>query len=168
MRWKSVRMNLVVTFLCAAAVCLCAQATHAKDNDWLTGAGFPTPQLGEDGNLYLDLDSGRLFRRTAGTWLNVGLLRAGALARGPGWLSGSDSPTKELGDEGDMYLDIKTGSVFKKDSGTWLLHADLKGKDGPQGLKGETGSAGPTGPAQAVNCETTFGATTLLPPGAPM
>jgi hypothetical protein len=161
MRSKKTRAtNLIVMFSFAAAVFLCPQAMYA--NDWLTGAGSPTPQLGENSNLYLDLDSGRLFRKTLGTWVNVGLLRASALTRGPGWQTGSGSPTGEVGDEGDIYLDITTGRSFKKNSGTWLFLADLKGMQGPPGLKGDAGLPGPAGPAPATHCESLPGAKDIV------
>ena len=99
--------------------------------------GPPTQNLGADDDLFLDLNSGRIYRKIKGSWVNSGLLRAGALGRGPGWLSGSGSPTQNLGDEGDMYLDIASGRAFKKTSGTWLFLADLKGPKGDEGPAGE-------------------------------
>jgi len=123
----------------ALAAVLLAGATLAPRaalaTDWLTGVGSPTQQLGAEDNLFLDLDSGRVFRKSQGTWVNMGMLRAGAL----GWRSGSGSPTPELGNDGDMYLDIVTGRAYKKTNGTWLFLADLKGA---QGVKGDPGPAG--------------------------
>src|SRR5262245_12342751 len=143
---------VVLGFIGAATVPL-GSAAQAADS-WLTGAGMPTAALGADGDNYLDIDTGRIFRKAAGTWQNVGLLRAGALGRGPGWYSGSGSPAATFGDEGDMYLDIAIGRAFKKTSGTWLFMADLKGPQGPQGLPGAPGPPGvqgPAGPAPAVS-----------------
>jgi hypothetical protein len=100
-------------------------------NTWFTGAGPPAATLGEDDDLYLDIDLGRIFRKTASTWQNVGLLRAGALGRGPGWLSGMGTPSASFGDEGDIFLDVSSGRAYKKVEGSWLFLIDLKGPAGP-------------------------------------
>jgi len=47
----------------AALVALAVAPTAALATDWLTGVGAPTQQLGADSNLFLDLDSGRIFRK---------------------------------------------------------------------------------------------------------
>ena len=130
----------------AALVALAVAPTAALATDWLTGVGAPTQQLGADSNLFLDLDSGRVFRKDQGTWVNVGLLRAGAL----GWRGGAGSPTSDLGRDGDMYLDITTGRAYQKTSGTWLFLADLRGAPGAAGLQGEKGDPGAQGPAGVV------------------
>jgi len=158
------------------AGCLLITTDVGYANDWLTGLGAPSPSLGTEGDLYLDLDTGNVFHSARGTWVEVGLLRAGALGRGPGWLSGSGAPTSGLGGDGDLYLDITTGRAYKKNAGTWLLLASLLGTQGPQGVQGAQGPqgpqgapvpigpSGPTGPTPAFNCQ---GATINLGNGGP-
>jgi len=144
MRSNSIRIA-VLTFACLFAAAALISPKAACAAEWLTGVGSPTLQLGAEGDLFLNLDSGQIFRKTQGTWVYVGLLRAGALGRGPGWLSGSGSPSAKFGDEEDMYLDIITGRAYKKTSGTWLFLADLKGLEGQKGEKGDRGETGPPG-----------------------
>jgi len=110
-------------------------------NRWFTGAGSPGPGLGEDTDLYLDLESGHVFGKQHDTWALAGTLRAASAP--PGWHSGAGSPDSGFGVDGDFYLDQDSGRVFHKQAATWLLRANLKG---PAGAQGPQGAQGPPSP----------------------
>ncbi len=71
------------------------------------------------------------------------------------WRYGNTAPPSTLGNFGDFYLDVITGNVYYKNSGTaWVLTGNIKGPvgptgvagpQGPQGIQGTTGAQGPQG-----------------------
>lgn len=61
-------------------------------------------------------------------------------------LSGSGVPDNGNGKDGDSYLDVATGDVYKKTSGAWSKTGNIKGPKGDQGEKGEKGDTGAQGP----------------------
>ncbi len=100
-------------------------------NAWHTGPGSPAAAVGEDTDHFLDLDTSRIFRKTDGTWRQIGILRA--VGRGPTWLTGSGTPTAALGDNGDMYLDVATGHAYQKMTDSWFFLSELRGVAGAAG-----------------------------------
>jgi hypothetical protein len=64
-----------------------------------------------------------------------------AIEEGGGNLSGNGVPASSLGNNGDLYVDLLTGDLYKKYNNHWAA-----GGAGPQGPKGDTGEAGPQGP----------------------
>ena len=82
-----------------------------------------------------------LYAKTSGNQLNQ-------------WRYGNTAPPSSLGNFGDFYLDVITGNVYYKNSGTaWVLTGNIKGPVGPtgvagaQGIQGSTGAQGPQGVA---------------------
>jgi hypothetical protein len=74
-----------------------------------------------------------LYAKTSGNQLNQ-------------WRYGNTAPPSTLGNFGDFYLDVITGNVYYKNSGTaWILTGNIKGPVGPTGLQGPAGPAGATG-----------------------
>jgi hypothetical protein len=74
-----------------------------------------------------------LYAKTSGNQLNQ-------------WRYGNTVPPSTLGNFGDFYLDVITGNVYYKNSGTaWVLTGNIKGPVGPAGAQGIQGVAGPTG-----------------------
>lgn len=62
------------------------------------------------------------------------------------WRYGNIAPPSTLGTFGDFYLDVITGNVYYKNSGTaWVLTGNIKGPVGPTGLQGPAGAAGAQG-----------------------
>lgn len=66
----------------------------------------------------------------------------GASGHGEAWFNGVGIPSNELGNDGDQYLDIVTGDIFKKQFGLWVQTGNIKG---PTGATGATGVQGPIG-----------------------
>lgn len=62
------------------------------------------------------------------------------------WYTGEGEPNADLGDEGDLYLDTKTGDVYQKDSDGWGDSImNITGPEGDQGNPGDTGDQGDKG-----------------------
>lgn len=64
-------------------------------------------------------------------------------------LTGSSDPSSEIGQNGDLYINITTGDVFKKVSDSW--GTALFSMIGEQGEQGEQGEPGPEGPPGTVD-----------------
>ena len=74
-----------------------------------------------------------LYAKTSGNQLNQ-------------WRYGNTAPPSTLGNFGDFYLDVITGNVYYKNSGTaWILTGNIKGPVGPTGLQGPAGAQGQQG-----------------------
>ena len=112
---------------------------------WRTGSGAPADSLGADGDHYLDTSNGDVYRRDAGTYSVVANITGPQGVQGPQgdpgavWRSGSGAPADSLGINGDFYLNVSSGDVYEKTSGTYGVVDNLTG---PQGNKGDTGDPG--------------------------
>lgn len=64
---------------------------------------------------------------------------------GSEWFTGSGNPPQSMGKDGDLYLDTRSGTYFKKGD-RWVKKGNLKGADGvTQILQGGGGSSGSGG-----------------------
>ena len=68
--------------------------------------------------------------------------------------TGSTRPDNAQGQNGDVFVNVLTGDLYRKDNGTWKLIGNVKGSkgdkgdtgaQGPKGDKGDTGTQGPKG-----------------------
>lgn len=132
---------------------------------WWTGVGLPTTNLGADNDWYLRSDTGDYFEKVPmppnpGEWTYRGSLKgpAGvAAAAGSKWFSAAASTPPTASNFGDFWLASDTGTYyewvnqFQPPSGpyvpTWVPRGSLKGPTGAQGSPGPTGSQGPPGAA---------------------
>ncbi len=79
-----------------------------------------------------------LFAKSSGNQLNQ-------------WRYGNTVPPSTLGNFGDFYLDVITGNVYYKNSGTaWILTGNIKGPVRPTGTQGVAGTNGATGPQGSI------------------
>lgn len=79
-------------------------------------------------------------------------------AHGSHWLVNNGEPGSGDGVDGDTCLDVASGAVYLKSSGSWNLQGNIKGptgatgeqgiqgEQGNQGVQGEPGGTGPAGP----------------------
>jgi hypothetical protein len=123
---------------------------------WRSGVGVPDANLGTEGDYYLNLSNGDVFKRVSNVYSVQGNISgptgpAGAPGAngadgvaGTVWRSGAGVPDSNLGTEGDYYLNLSNGDVFRKGNNSYGFEGNIAGPVGPQGL---TGLAGPTGPA---------------------
>lgn len=72
-----------------------------------------------------------------GTWW-LGTQDTGVTASGNQWFTGNGAPTTQ-GINGDLYLDVDTGNVYKKAANVWNVVANIKGSKGDAGAKGDKG-----------------------------
>ena len=61
------------------------------------------------------------------------------------FLTGMTAPANEKGNDGDAYLDVATGDLYYKASGSWSKTVSLKGNDGAKGESGSQGQKGDKG-----------------------
>lgn len=113
--------------------------------DWYTGEGPPNDSLGNNGDSYLDLTTGDVYKRDPNTWTKVGNLKGDDGKRGNVILTGSGAPSADAGDVGDLYLDTKSGDLYEKTADGWEKIANLQGPAGPPGPQGPKGAAGTSG-----------------------
>lgn len=132
----------------------------------LTGSGAPTAGTGVDGDMYVDTSTGDLYGpKTGGVWGPPTSLvgpegPAGAAgAQGPAGAAGADGadgvdgatilsgavpPTALDGDDGDMWFDTATKTLYgPKTAGAWGAGTNLTGAQGIQGPQGPAGTMGP-------------------------
>ena len=60
-------------------------------------------------------------------------------------LHGEGKPVDTLGKDTDVYIDSKTGDLYKKENGSWTLVMNIKGEDGQDGHDGSDGLNGSNG-----------------------
>lgn len=113
--------------------------------NWYTGEGPPSDELGSNGDSYLDVTTGDVYKRDPNKWTKVGNIKGDDGKQGSKIHTGSGSPKADLGDIGDLYLDTKTGDVYEKTENGWVKVANLQGPVGPSGPKGPKGTDGTGG-----------------------
>lgn len=139
-----------------------AGATGTAGATWYTGTGAPAGGTGVNNDLYLDLATGDVYKKTAGSWGSTGNIKgptgatggtgpAGADgAAGSVWRDGTGTPSNGLGVNGDYYLDTSNGNVYKKVAGVYTGAGNILGPQGPAGATGDTGPAGSAGTPGSV------------------
>ena len=60
-------------------------------------------------------------------------------------LSGTNDPIGSNGSDNDLYLNLTSYELFKKESGTWITKGIIKGSDGLDGTNGTNGTNGNDG-----------------------
>lgn len=109
---------------------------------WFTGEGAPSDELGVNGDSYVDLLTGDIYKRDPNTWNLVGNIKGDDGNQGSSILTGSGAPSADTGDVGDLYFDTETGDVYEKTEDGWKKIANLQGPGGPQGPQGPAGKGG--------------------------
>ena len=61
------------------------------------------------------------------------------------WYSGNGTPDNQVGFEGDFYVDLLNGGIYKKDSEYWVFQFSTIGPQGAQGIQGIPGVQGMQG-----------------------
>lgn len=64
---------------------------------------------------------------------------------GSKWFLGTLTPSNDMGNDGDFYLNRSNFDIYIKDSGAWTLMGNIKGADGAQGPAGSNGTNGTNG-----------------------
>lgn len=113
----------------------------------LAGNGPPSPETGQAGDVYIDLDAGALYApKTVSGWPsatrsligNTGPMGVVGVA-GASLLQGYGQPADTLGQDGDSYFNSQNGAIYgPRAGGHWP--AAFTSLVGPAGGQGETGT----------------------------
>ena len=107
----------------------------------LFGINAPADILGNDGDLYIDTESGDLFSKDNGTWdFEVNLKGEDGLQ----FYYDSEVPSSGLGSDNDLYLNTSNGTLLRKESGTWVQIFDFTGSSSGEGLDFQFGTSNPS------------------------
>lgn len=135
------------------------QSPTVQRNTLLSGITDPGPNVGNDGDFYINTATWMIFGPKAnGVW-PTGVSLAGPAgvngtkgatgatgntgAAGNTILSGSVDPTDSVGNNGDFYINTATSTLFgPKANGTWPPGTSLVGPAGPSGNPGAPGTNG--------------------------
>ena len=119
------------------------------------GTGAPTSTTANQGDTYIDMSTGDLYKMTENGWEKqsensgfaiphigtdgywyVGENNTGVLAQGPAGqngntvLTGNTAPDNENGVDGDTYIDLVLYNIYVKENGEWVQKGCLKGAAG--------------------------------------
>jgi len=115
----------------------------------ITGSSTPTSSLGNSGDVYIQINTGDVYKKTGNTWNLIGNIKgppgqpgqqgpAGQPGRNPEILFGTEDPDNGIGNNGDLYINTNTGQLFSKTGNTWVFKVSLKGERGTQIYSGNT------------------------------
>ena len=120
----------------------------AAGSRFYSGSGAPSAGTGTNIDLYLNTATGDVYEKTSGSWAVSGNIKGAqgntgtAGAAGSRFYAGAGAPSPATGTNIDLYLNVLTGDVYEKTSGSWAVSGNIKG---PQGIQGNTGTAGAAG-----------------------
>ena len=122
------------------------------------GTGAPTSTTANQGDTYIDMSTGDLYKMTESGWEKqsensgfaiphigtdgywyVGENNTGVLAQGPAGqngntvLTGNTAPDNNNGVNGDTYIDLTGYNIYVKDNGEWVFKGCLQGSNGQAG-----------------------------------
>lgn len=120
-----------------------ATQTAASSSAMLSGTTDPGPEIGKDGDFYLNTVTWMLFGPKAnGTW-PPGVQMGGGTGSGTGGgvvLTGAGAPANSVGNNGDYYLDTDTWTLYgPKANDVWPAGVSLVTQPGGSGGTGGTG-----------------------------
>ena len=84
-------------------------STHVPEA--FEGYGAPSNGIGEDGDTYVDLDTGIEYVKKGGKWVVTHVSEE---------LSGEGAPDASIGQNGDTYVDTINGAEYVKQNGEWI------------------------------------------------
>jgi hypothetical protein len=100
----------------------------------LSGNGLPATSLGQVNNLYINVLTWDVYRKTgATTWSAIGNIKGATGANGSTVRVGAGVPNDALGLNGDSYVNVSTGGLYSKASGAYTLQGSLRGEKGDKG-----------------------------------
>jgi hypothetical protein len=109
----------------------------------ITGSAPPTTSLGNSGDVYIQINTGDVYKKTGNTWNLIGNIKgpqgepgqqgpSGQPGRSPEILFGVGDPDNAIGNNGDLYINTNTGELFSKVNNNWVFRIFLKGERGTQ------------------------------------
>jgi len=115
----------------------------------ITGNSPPTSSLGNSGDVYIQINTGDVYKKTGNTWNLIGNIKGppgepgqqgptGQPGRNSEILFGAENPDNGIGNNGDLYINTNTGELFSKVNNNWVFRIFLKGERGTQIYSGNT------------------------------
>ncbi len=128
----------------------------AKSNQDFTkitsGYTVPNDFIGENGDLYLNLDNLKLYVKKNSVWQELfGKFNSSICSDNDrNIITGNGVPNICLGQNNDLYIDLNTKNIYLKNNCQWVIIGNIgsgknKGDKGDKGEKGEKGHKGDTG-----------------------
>jgi hypothetical protein len=123
--------------------------TGLAGSKWYYGTDVPDSGIGVDTDYYLNTSNGDVYNKSSSTWSLIGNIKGADGSDGVDgvdgysgsiWYSDSGVAPSEWGVDGDYYLDLSNGDVYKKNSGSWAIVGNIKGINGTDGTDGTDGS----------------------------
>ena len=118
-----------------------------------SGTPDSNSQAGNEGDVYINTFNGEIWIYSSGSWSDTGRSLAGPKGEeGTSISAGDTAPSDADGNNGDVFIDVQTGFVYNKVSGSWVavVGETLKGP------KGDTGDNGlPVSEVRTVTAGTT-------------
>ncbi|MFA6830291.1 MAG: transglutaminase-like domain-containing protein [Bacilli bacterium] len=113
----------------------------SDDSGIVVAPGIPDETLGDDINQFIDSDSGDVYiKNPEGSWEETGNIYDEYDGNKNGdVLSGNGLPSSDLGQDGDFYVDLGTGTIYEKTDGSWNDVGNI-GTDFPIGGNGNNGN----------------------------
>ena len=101
----------------------------APAKQWIVGTETPSTTIGNDGDMYIDTDDYILYQKLNGEWAIV-MEDFGKGESSPAnkWMTGTATPTDDMGIDGDMYLDTDDYILYQKTAGAWVVAMEDFGK----------------------------------------
>jgi len=119
------------------------------------GNGSPSDSLGDDDEVYFDLNDFKVHTKSSGYWSGGSAFKGNDGAPGLNGKSikfGNGSPSNTDGDDDEVYLDLSNFKVHTKATGSWNSGLAFKGSNGSNGKDGTDGTPGKDGiSAQLTN-----------------
>ncbi|MBD3242267.1 MAG: hypothetical protein GF331_16865 [Chitinivibrionales bacterium] len=118
----------------------------------LAGAGSPASDSGRLGDFYIDTAAMDFYGpKSSSGWGSATALVGADSSAGNTILVGSTAPDSAVGNDGDLFLDTMTYTLYgPKASGHWGTGAGLQGADGQDGEDGSQIFAGDGAPAGSL------------------
>ena len=119
------------------------------------GSGSPSDSLGDDDEVYFDLNDFKVHTKSSGYWDGGSAFKGNDGTPGLNGKSirfGNGTPSASDGDDDEVYLDLSSFKIHSKSAGSWGTGLAFKGNDGLNGNDGADGTNGKDGiAAQLTN-----------------
>lgn len=133
---------------------------------WHNGTGGVLDNgIGKDGDYWLDVTSGNVFKKSSGTWgVAIGNIKGANGTNGTNGVDGTRGSKWTVSEDGsfpggtyisgDMLLDATTYDVYEYVTNSWQLVGNIKGDKGDTGANGSDATVNATNVASTIHSAT--------------
>lgn len=112
--------------------------------------GVPSSSLGANGDWCINYAAWNMYYKSGGAWVNQGTIKGADGADGNTVLSSNGIPDSGIGVNDDWCLDYANWSMYRKESGSWVLRGSVKGETGAAGSAGAKWYSAASDPSSAI------------------